>query len=173
MVPFVGTWMLQSKKRSSKCMIFFLFFFPLKSYWLFLWFITRLKLAWPDAFGPLNHTSTDSFNQFLADSLSKWAAMNVICAMGNTIVCSLKRGGEIWQYLVVPLAPLARPLVLRKWTSWNTKTSSLSLQISMGIEGKKKQPQIWPTHFPWVLQELLKLKAKRKVKTLLWMYLPQ
>lgn len=70
----------------------------------------------------------------------KWfklrAAVNVICALpckGNTIVHSLKRGGEIGQYLVVPMVPLPRPLVLRKSTSWNTKTSELSLQISMGI----------------------------------------
>jgi len=46
--------------------------------------------------------------------------MNVISAlprMGNAIVCSLKRGGESGQYLVVPLVPLARPLVLRQSTS--------------------------------------------------------
>lgn len=39
--------------------------------------------------------------------------MNVICAlprMGNTIVHTLKRGGETGQYLVVPPVPLARPL---------------------------------------------------------------
>lgn len=37
--------------------------------------------------------------------------MNVICAlprMGNTIVCSLKRGGEAGQYLVVPLVSLCQ-----------------------------------------------------------------
>lgn len=69
MVTFAGTWMLYCKKRSIEYAFFF-FLVCVKTCWLFLWFITRLKLAWPDAFSPLNHTSTDSSNQFLADNLN-------------------------------------------------------------------------------------------------------